>query len=117
MSTIVTGLGSDPLYPDGDAAQFEMHLATEIVGEKFVGTTSQRDEGFDATIAATILDQTYDEYFKAHSEAFENATPSLLSQLALEKLNEQDPDIGLDNPTSVGIANNGVAKSSDNSIA
>lgn len=116
MATIVTNSGSDPLYPDGDAAQFEMHLASTIVGEKFVGTTSARDEGFDAVVAATILDETFDEFFSKHSEAFAEASPSLLSQLALEKLSEQDPDIGLDNPTSIGIANNGVVKSGDISL-
>jgi hypothetical protein len=114
MSTFIT---------DENPEMLAMSTVSEVVGEKFVGTTGpSRDEDFDAVLAATVLEKGYDDFFAETSRAFDLATPSELSRVAMDILSKTDglnfdesvkmgatdksaPSINLDKPTELDINN------------
>jgi len=72
---------------DAESSANPFSTITNVIGEKFVGALGLVDDkDFHASLAATVLDQGYDDFFKETNRAFDEATPSELSKVAMNIL-------------------------------
>lgn len=102
---------SSSYITDENPELLEMFTVSEVVGEKFVGKSSQDehdDPEFDKLIRDTVaLDEGYEEFFASTSKTFEEATPSELSKIAMDVLNNStslafDDDVRIPNVNTAG---------------
>lgn len=101
------------IYPDTDSTQFEFHIISDVVDGMVVGSSNDREDDFDAVLAATVLDRNYEEFFKDTSKAFADASPSELSRIALEALSETSEELGLGPVNTAELAMGNISKGND----